>query len=64
LEIFNIFYGHSEYFAETWEILWPIWVNLVHFYGFWYHVCTKENLATLATRRVIEKPAEPADKNL
>jgi hypothetical protein len=23
LENVNIFYGHLEYFAEIWEVLWP-----------------------------------------
>jgi hypothetical protein len=34
---FYIFYGHSEYFMDSWDVFWPFGtfrVHLVHFSGF------------------------------
>jgi hypothetical protein len=44
LENVDIFFGHLEYFAGIWEMLWPFGkfcVRLVHFSGFWYLVPRK-----------------------
>jgi hypothetical protein len=44
LENVDIFYGHLEYFINTWDILWPFGIFCVHFAHFfqcWCHAPRK-----------------------
>jgi phosphotransferase system glucose/maltose/N-acetylglucosamine-specific IIC component len=45
-----IFYDHLKYFTAIWYNLWLFGIVCGHlvFFSFWY-VCTKKNLATLAS---------------
>jgi hypothetical protein len=50
MENAGLFYGHLEYFAVIWYILWPFGNVVVIWYtylpSFWYISCVKKNLAT------------------